>query len=392
MKPLRILMFSASFGAGHINAAEALIQVVKEYEPAAEIDHEDFMDLYNKVLNKFIKNSYIRLIKRAPKIWGTFYQSTQDLSCDSRFQRFVNSIGRKQLIEYIHSLKPDIIICTYPTVAGLMAELRTAGQLNVPLVTVITDYTVHSQWIHPGVDLYIVGSKEVRDGLIEKGIRAEVIQVTGIPVNPVFDKVLDKEEVRTKLGLASDRLTFLVMGGAYGVLGNAKWMCNLIATADAPIQGIVVCGMDHKFNRSLDPVVEDAVNPIVRFDFVNNVHELMTAADVIITKAGGLTVSEALAKHLPMLIFKPIPGQEENNANYIKSIGAGIVTNTQQEFLEVFHRLIANQYLIGQMSNAAAFEFPGNSAERAGKAIIDLAYKWRSANPVRTSPEVLNVG
>lgn len=378
-RPLKILVFYASFGAGHIRAAEALARAVAEYEPAVEIDDEDFLDLYNKALNRFIKNTYIRLIKRAPKIWGTFYKSTRDLSYDSRFQRLINRIGHKQLIEYIHSLKPDLIICTYPTVAGLMAEQRMSGRLNVPLVTVITDYSVHSQWIYPGVDLYIVGNEEVGQGLVKKGIKPETIKVTGIPVSPEFESKMDKQAVREKLGLEPDRLTFLIMGGALGMLANARWMCNLVATEKAPIQGIVVCGQDRKFYHSLDSVLEKAVNPILRFDFVPNIHELMAAADVIITKAGGLTISEALTRHLPMLIYKPIPGQEESNARYVKSIGAGIVANSRQEFREAFNNLINDRDLIRQMSEAAARHFPGKTAQRAGEAIIDLARRLRSA-------------
>ncbi|RNC29160.1 MAG: Processive diacylglycerol beta-glucosyltransferase [Candidatus Dichloromethanomonas elyunquensis] len=383
MKPLRILVFSAGFGGGHVKAAEALIQAVKNMEPTAEIVHEDFMDIYHKGLNMIFKKSYIKLIKRAPKLWGTFYQSTQDLSYDSLFQRFVNNMGRRQLIDYIHGLKPDIIICTYPTVAGLLAQMRKTGELRIPLVTVITDYTTHCQWIHPGVDLYIVGNNQVREGLIKRGINPRSIKVTGIPVSPKFDRSLNKKEAKTDLGLSTGLLTVLIMGGAYGVLGNAKWLCSLIATIDAPIQAIFVCGKDRKLYRSLDPVIEMARNPIVRFDFVNNVDVLMAAADIIITKAGGLTVSEALTKHLPMIIFKPIPGQEANNAEYIRAIGAGKIAYTQTEFLDIFDEIIQNNTLISQMSDAAAREFPGNSAERAVQSILEMAYQL---------PPILDVG
>ncbi|OCZ49848.1 glycosyltransferase [Dehalobacter sp. TeCB1] len=391
MKPLRFLIFSASFGAGHVKAAESLIHTLKNSDPNVEIFHEDYMSLYNKFLNTVLKKSYINMIKQTPKLWGTFYYSTQNLSYDSFFQRFVNNIGRKQLIDYIHELKPDMIICTYPTVAGLLAHLRTTGYLRIPLATVITDYTIHAQWIHPGVDLYVVGNTEVRDGLINRGISPDAIQVTGIPVSPKFDGTMNKKEALLKLGLSPERQTFLIMGGAYGVLGNAKWMYKLMATADAPIQAIIVCGNDRKLYRSLDPVAKEAYNPIVRYGFVNNVDELMTAADIIITKAGGLTVSEALTKHLPMIIFKPIPGQEANNASYIKSIGAGLITDTKQEFLHTFYELIENKDLIRQMSLAAAREYPGNSSQRAVQSILNLAYDWRTKKSIENISISANV-
>ncbi|RNC28560.1 MAG: Processive diacylglycerol beta-glucosyltransferase [Candidatus Dichloromethanomonas elyunquensis] len=374
MKPLRILVFSASFGDGHVKAAEGLIQALKNAEPTAQIIHEDFLSLYNKALNSVIKNAYIKIIKRVPKLYGTFYQGTQNLSYDSLFQRLVNNIGHKRLIDYIYSLNPDMIVCTYPTISGLLAQSRTVGELRIPLVTVITDYSVHCQWIHPGVDLYLVGCIQVRDGLIEKGIRPQSVQVTGIPVSPKFNRLLSRKKTLTSLGLATDRLTFLIMGGAYGVLGHAKWMCELIATADAHIQAIFVCGKDNRLYGSLDSVLEEARNPIVRFHYVNNIDELMTASDVIITKAGGLTVSEALTKHLPMIIFKPIPGQEENNAHFIQKIGAGRIANTQQEFMDIVTELIQNEGLLSTMSRAAARASNGNSAERAARSILNLAY------------------
>lgn len=375
MRPLRVLVFSATYGAGHIMAAEALIQALKVIKPSVEIIHEDFMGLYNNTVNRIIKSSYISMIKRVPKLWGAFYQSTKNLTHDSLFQRLINNIGRKQLTEYIDSLQPDLIICTYPTISGLLAQLRSLGELNIPLVTVITDYTTHCQWIHPGVDLYIVGSPQVRDGLVERGIKPKSIQVTGIPVRPNFDRILNPHEARQSLGIRNDLFTFLIMGGAYGVLSDVKWICKYIAATDAPIQGIVVCGKDRRLYHSLDSVLEDGRNPIIRFDFVNDIDVLMAASDVIITKAGGLTVSEALTKHLPMIIFKPIPGQEKNNACYIEAIGAGKIAHTQQELKTIIEELIKNQHIIEQMRSSSVHAFPGHSAERAVKAILNLIYE-----------------
>lgn len=375
MRPLRVLVFSATYGAGHIMAAEALIQALKVIKPSVEVIHEDFMGLYNNAVNRIIKSSYISMIKRVPKLWGAFYQSTKNLSHDSLFQRLINNIGRKQLTEYIDSLQPDLIICTYPTISGLLAQLRSIGELNIPLVTVITDYTTHCQWIHPNVDLYIVGSPQVRDGLVERGINPKAIQVTGIPVRPNFDRVLTPHEARQSLGIRNELFTFLIMGGAYGVLSDVKWMCQYIAAADAPVQGIVVCGKDRRLYHSLDSVLENARNPLIRFDFANNIDVLMAAADVIITKAGGLTVSEALTKHLPMIIFKPIPGQEKNNACYVEAIGAGKIAHTQQELKIIIEELIKNQQTIEQMRSSSMHAFPGHSAERAVTAILNLIYE-----------------
>lgn len=360
-------------------------------EPSAEIIHEDFMTLINRTLNNVIRASYIKLIKRAPEIWGSFYNRTQKISEDSLFQRFLNTWGRTQFIRYIEDMKPDVIVCTYPTVAGVLAQLRLKGVLHIPLVTVITDYTVHSQWIHPGVDLYIVGSSKIYEGLVERGIDPQRIQVSGIPVNPRFENKTDQKKTLAELGLDTKRMTFLIMGGAYGVLEKAKWMCELITLSQAPLQVIVVCGKDKRLFRSLDSVVEEAINPILRFEFVNNVNELMTAADVIVTKAGGLTVTEALTKHLPMIVYKPIPGQEKCNASFIHEIGAGRIAYTDGEFVAILDELIHAPSELKRMSYASAKAFPEHSALRAVESILELANDRSFSSINNSQAELLHI-
>ncbi len=372
MRPLRILFFSTTFGAGHVKAAEAIIEAIKEIEPSAEIIHEDAIELINRVLNTFIRTSYIRVIKRAPKMWGKFYNKARNWTYDSLFQK-VNNIGQRQLLDYIVDHKPDVIVSTYPTVSGGLANLKIKGQLTIPLVTVITDYTIHGQWIHPGVDLNIVGCKKIYEGLVKWGIDPSRIQVSGIPVNPHFEYKLDKTQIRMKIGLSPDRITFLIMGGAYGVLDKAQALCSDILNIERPIQAIIVCGKDNKLYHSIDEIVTEARNPVVRYGFVDNIDELMTAADVIITKAGGLTVSESLSKHLPMIIYKPIPGQEEDNALYIQEVGAGCIVNNYEEFKSIILELINHPEKIQEMSQNAAKVYQNHSAERAAKAILKIA-------------------
>jgi len=390
LKPTRVLVFSATFGAGHVKAADAIIETIKNTKPSVEIIHEDSVAILNRKVNSFLCAFYIFLMKRAPKIWGLFYKQTQDLSKDSLFQRLLNLSGRSQFIAYLNMSKPDIIVCTYPTVAGVLAQLREKGELNIPLVVVVTDYTVHSQWIHQGVDSYIVGSAKVYRGFIARGIEPSRIQISGIPVNPRFERDLNKEDILRKLGFVDNRLTFLVMCGACGVLDKAKWICKQIANVQAPVQAVIVCGNDQKLFRSLDDVVQEARNPLVRFNFVNNVDELMTAADIIITKAGGLIVSEALTKHVSMIIFKPLPGQEENNAKFVEEIGAGRIAFTDEQFVAIMNELITDPGEIEKMSAASVQAFPGHSASKAVQVILelatDLSFKTRSNDQIAYTP------
>lgn len=382
MEKLRVLIFSATFGAGHVRAAEALIESLRAKEPGVDITHLDFGTFLSKTFNSVIKNTYIELIKHTPKLWGKFYYRTAKIPPDSVFQRFLNRLGQREFVKYIQELKPDLVICTYPTVAGVLAQQRLKGVLDVPLVTVVTDYAVHSQWIHPGVDLYIVGCEDVYEGLVARGINPRSIRVTGIPVSPKFERVLDRQEALVNLGLSTDRLTFLVMGGAYGVLGGAKWVCKILADTHYPIQSMVVCGQDEKLYKSLDPVLEEAKNPLKRYGFVRNVDELMSASDIIITKAGGLTVSEALTKRVPLIIFKPIPGQEEENANYLEEIGAGRVAKNEEELETIIYNLLEHPKDLERMRRAAAKAVPGRAAEQAVEEMLALLEKHKNTQKI----------
>ncbi|WP_088188345.1 glycosyltransferase [Desulfosporosinus sp. FKA] len=382
MEQLNVLIFSASFGAGHVRAAEAIIEALRAKDPNVKITHLDFGAFLSKTFNSVVKNTYIELIKHTPRLWGKFYYRTSKIPPDSLFQRFLNGLGRREFVRFIQVLQPDLVICTYPTVAGVLAQQRLRGVLNVPLVTVVTDYAVHSQWIHPGVDHYIVGCEDVYKGLVARGINPQTIHISGIPVSPKFELKLDRRMILQKLTMNPELPTVLVMGGAYGVLGGAKWICKILSEAAISLQTIVVCGQDEKLYKALDSLVEDCKNPLVRFGFVNNVEELMSAADIIITKAGGLTVSEALTKRLPLVIFKPIPGQEEENARYLERIGAGRAADNEERLEKIIFSLLQHPEAVEQMRRAAAQAAPGRAAERAVEGILRLVEERRSAQRI----------
>lgn len=373
MIQLRVLVFSAAFGNGHLRAAEAVIEGILIKHPSAKIIHLDFGDFLNQRINTIIKNVYSEIIKYIPKLWGSFYYKTGKVQPRSKSQHFLNQLGRSEFLKYIQIFKPDFIVCTYPTVSSILAQLRVEQLLQVPVVTVITDYTVHSHWVHQGVDGYIVACSEVRERLVSWGINAQRIHVTGIPVSPKFEEALDRRHIITKLGLKPDLPTFLVMGGSYGVLKSAKRICKKLADSLVPVQVIIVCGKNKKLYLSLEEVIAQGRNLMLRFEFVDNVEELMTISDLIITKAGGLTVSEALTKHLPLVIYKPIPGQEEENAHFVQRIGAGCVAGNEEELGQLLNRFLRHPEDIEKMRKKAAVALPGHSTERAVEDILQLA-------------------
>lgn len=379
MKKLRILIFSTTYGAGHVRASEAIIQAIREKDPYSEVIHLDYGECLNKTINSIIKNTYLAMIKHSPRIYGKFFYRTANASPDSFIYRSLNSFGSTRLKKLIYSLQPDLIICTFPTVAGAISQLRLKRILNAPLVTVVTDYVAHSQWIHSGVDMYIVGCNDVYEELVSRGISPERIHVTGIPVNPKFESYIDGLETISRLGLLPKRKTILLMGGAYGILGRIKEIYRSLAEMESPVQLIVVCGHDKKLYRDLSGISLKARNPCVILGYVDNVEELMDAADIIITKAGGLIVSEALTKRLPSVIFMPIPGQEGENAAFLDRIGAGKVVNSPAELIGVVHYLLQKPDELETMRQAASKAIPGCAAERAAEYMLQLVDKKKGS-------------
>lgn len=376
MSNLRVLVISATFGAGHVRAAEAVIEAINNKKPNTEVYHVDFGAFLNKGFNSVIKTTYIDMLKYTPKLWGKLYYKTSELPSDSLLQRFLNGLGRREFLSYIHTLQPDLIVCTYPTIAGVLAQLRKKQLLSIPLATVVTDYAIHSQWIHPGIDLYLVGSREVYEGFVHRGIDPKRIRMTGIPVSPKFESKLDRKELFEKFGLNPNHSTILIMGGAYGVLDGARRICKMILENVIPLQLIIVCGKDKSLYNNLEPVARESKNKVLLLGFVQNVEELMTVSEIVITKAGGLTVSEALTKQLPVVIYKPIPGQEEENSNFLKKIGAGKIATTEEELSQIVGSLLENPDEREKMRLAASLALPGRAAEKAAEYMLKLVNDW----------------
>ncbi|WP_019850272.1 glycosyltransferase [Desulfitobacterium sp. PCE1] len=369
---LKVLVISAAFGSGHVRAAEAIVEAISAKEPGAEISHIDYGEFLNRAVNSVLKTTYIDMIKYTPKLWGKFYYKTAEIGEDSLFQRLLNRIGRREFLLYLRTVRPDIIVCTYPVIAGVLAQLKKEHRLSIPLVTVVTDYGIHSQWVHRGIDLYLVGSQEVYEGLTRRGIDPSRIKITGIPVSTEFEQELNRQELVKKFGLNENQATVLIMAGAYGVLDGATGIYQMLEERNTPVQLIIVCGKDKHLYRSLEPLVKTSKHKVLLKGFVRNVEELMTVADIVVTKAGGLTVTEALTKHLPIVIYKPIPGQEKENAEFLQKIGAGRLAYREQQLNQILTDLLEKPAEREMMRQAATRALPGQAAERSTECILEL--------------------
>ncbi len=371
-----ILILSASYGAGHDSVASAVNEVIRRERPDITTEVRDYFDFVSPRLNSLVRFTYVKSVRHAPSLWGAFYRATHAVKPDSPTQKFLNSLGRDELLGHLTSQSSKLVVCTYPTPAGVISTLRNEGRLDVPVVTVVTDYAVHSQWVHPEVDRYLVPSESVAGGLIERGIDEARVEVTGLPISPKFSSTLGKSEMRQKHGLDEDRPVVLVMAGAYGMLSGVTEVVEECVSLPERPQVLVVCGRSPKMKQHLEGKFSS--KDVVALGFVDYVDELFEAADVLITKAGGITVSEALAKKIPMIIYRPIPGQEDFNTQYLLAHGAGLSANDREELRSQLALLLGEVAghvsigLISRLKEAATRIRKPDAALTAGRSIIGM--------------------
>jgi len=376
---LRVAVFSCSYGGGHQRVAEVLAQQFRRL-PGCEVTVYDYIEtfighLYNVVSTFF----YVGTVRWAPWIWRWFYRTTSGISSDSATQRFINALGKGRLARFLATQRPDLVVCAYCVPAGAISELKQAGRTAVPCVTVVTDHAVHSQWIHPHVDLYIVSSEYVRDGMVARGLPAERVLATGIPIDPRFAVPLDRRDLRRAHGLDPEEPVILAMVGAANLVRGPVDLYRVLAELPRPVQILFVCGRDERLRRAIEAIRPSARGDRVRvFGYVDDVHELMTMSDLLVSKAGGVTTSEALAAELPMIAVSPVPGQEEENLAFLADIGAIVAAPTPADLRRILLDLLDHPDRLERMREAARRVKRPDAAARAADAILALTPAGRA--------------
>ncbi len=365
-----VLLLSAMYGEGHRRAAQAVALALDALEPPLAHWEEDYFDFVDRRLNRLIARTYVLSVRHAPIAWRAFYRGTAQISPDSPMQRFLNSLGHHRLLEHIEARRPRVALNTFPTPAGVISTLKERGRTDLPNLVVVTDYTVHSQWLHDRVDRYYVGSEAVREGLMRRGVPGERVLATGIPVHPRFASPPSRQEALRHLGL-DDRPTVLAMAGAYGMIGGFPRIVEELMAEDLDCQIIAVAGRDPQLRAALAQIPSRGRTRLVALGFVQEMEYLYAACDFVFGKAGGLTVTEALQCHRPMLVYRPIPGQEQVNAEYIERTGAGVWVRTPEDLRGTFRRMLEDTDLRVQQAEAARSISRPNAAAEIAK---DVAY------------------
>ena len=370
----RIVILTASFGAGHFKAAQAVEQALKQDNTAVQTRMIDSFTTTAPRLTRAVIGLYLNILANVPSLYGMFYKWGNHAKT-ALLGRSLMSVSLavstdNQLAEF----SPQSIICTHASPTGAICQLKRQGKLAVPVIAAITDFVVHRFWIYDEVDLYTVMHEETARGLLAAGVARDKIQVVGIPIAAKFNVSLPQAEMRRKLGLAADIPAVLVMGGGTGALP----MDSIVAEFNRckiPLQLLVVAGRNEPLRRRLKEI--SSLNALHVFGFVDNIHELMGAADLIVTKPGGLSAAQALAMGLPMILFRPIPGQEEGNAQFLAEAGVACCVRGLGELVPTVENLLQNPVQWDMMRCKARKLAKPHAAQAVASFALSLCEKSR---------------
>lgn len=317
-KPLRkILIVYVSAGEGHRACAEAINRHLKDNHPEFDLCLVDVLDQTNFCFKQMYSKGYAFLVTQVPLLWKIFYAFTS-ISHFQRlfmhFRRFFNLVNSKRFRSFLSNYNPDIIISTHFLATEIIAGLKKKKDISAYLCSVVTDFTVHPFWVFPQVDKYAVACQITKQQIISRGIEKEKILVCGIPVHDKFHRQYRKEGLCEKFGLKKERFTVLVAMSGFG----SGPMKKIVDALKSQVQLLVVCGKNKKlFSRLKRMDLRD----VMLFEFIDNIEELMVVSDLMVTKAGGMTIFECIALNLPMIFFQVIPGQEAGNLKVLKEFG-----------------------------------------------------------------------
>jgi processive 1,2-diacylglycerol beta-glucosyltransferase len=351
----KVLILSASAGAGHVRAAQALERAFVELGAAREVRHVDALQLTNKVFRTLYSKTYLELVDHAPDVLGWLYDFLDTPWEKERRRLAWDKLNTRRFVKMLERHQPDLVLCTHFLPAEIISWLKAKERLACAQAITVTDFDVHAMWLCHHFEQYFVAIDETREHLVRLGVPPEKVTVSGIPIDPVFAQRKDKVAMRAKYGLAPDRTTVLVSAGGFGVGPIEHLVASLLDLAH-PAQVVVICGRNNELRRRLEALAgerADGRTPLVPVGYTTDMDEYMTAADVMVGKPGGLTTSEALAKELLLVIVNPIPGQEERNSDHLLEQGAAIRCNNLPVLGYKIDRLLGDPARMATMRAAA---------------------------------------
>ncbi len=352
----KVLVLSASAGAGHVRAAAAIEGAFRALGAAHEVRHVDTLDYTNKVFRHLYAKAYLDMVQSAPAALGWFYDRLDQPWQNERRRLALDRLNTRPFVKLLEQYQPDIIVCTHFLPAEIISWLKAKERLSSPQAIVVTDFDVHAMWLCHHYEQYFVALEETRVHLEQLGIPAAKLTVSGIPIDPVFAQAKDKREMRVKHGLQQERVNILISAGGFGV-GSVAHLIEALGALQHPAQLIAVCGRNEQLQAQLAQQAQ-AMSPAQHvalkvIGYTTEMDELMAAADLLLGKPGGLTTSEALARELVLCIVNPIPGQEERNSDHLLEEGVALRCNNLPALAFKLDRLLDDPARFATMQQQA---------------------------------------
>lgn len=345
----RILIFYVTAGTGHEVAAHNVREALMRMQRDLEVRVVDSLAYTNPLLAKFIMRTYLGMIRNTPDIWDYLYDNPKVKARTAKIRDAIHRANSLKLESLLQEFRPDVVVCTQAFSCGVMADYKRTTGRRLPLVGVVTDFAAHCYWANDQTDLYAVPSAAVKNTLVGLNVPARRVQITGIPVHPVFTQTVHADEVRARYGLRADSVKVLIMGGSHG-LGPVKELVKRLDRLSLPLEMIVLCGRNETLYERLVQQRRKLAHPFHVFGFVENVHEFMEVADLLISKPGGVTVSEALVKRLPLVICRPLPGQETKNTEFLLAQNVAVKAEDPADVPALIEQLLRSPATLERMA------------------------------------------
>lgn len=371
--PRRVLVLSASVGAGHLRAAQAVELALRELAPDAVVRNVDVLELTNATFRRLYGKAYLDLVNRVPYVLGYFYDlmdrpRSPERKTD-RLRLLVEKLNFRALLKFLRSEPWNVIVNTHFLPAEIIASLRLRGDLATPQFTVTTDFETHRLWVNQPCERYFTATAEGAAYLEHWGVPAGDVRITGIPIHPAFSRSKDRAECLARHGLAGDRPVLLQLAGGFGV-GPIAELFRAVLAIEMPLQVVVVAGRNEALKVQLELIAAPERHRVKVFGFTDQIDELMAAADLVMTKPGGLTTSEALARGAALAIVNPIPGQESRNSDFLLENGAAVKINNVGTLAHKLTALLSDRARLGQLrENARRLGRPRAAFEIAEQAL-----------------------
>jgi processive 1,2-diacylglycerol beta-glucosyltransferase len=368
----RFLILSASVGAGHMRAAQALELALRQQAPQAVVRNVDVLTLTNKTFRHLYGKLYLDLARKAPHVLGYFYDILDHAEkpglAEALRLRFEMAILRK-FADMLKTESWDVIISTHYLPAEIVAAYKRRGKLKTPQFVVTTDFETHRLWVHQPSERYFTATREGASYLRSFGVPENDIRATGIPIHPIFSQKKSREACLRNQGIRGELPVVLQLAGGFGI-GPVRRIFERILTVKRPLELVVVTGRNVELKKELESVKISSGRQVKILGFTDQMDELMTAADLVVSKPGGLTTSEVLAKGAALAIVNPIPGQESRNSDFLLENGAAVKINHLATLPEKLDGLLADpQRLRALKKNAARLGKPQAAFDIAREAV-----------------------